>query len=80
MNTDNDILPDSIVYSTNGIDTVLNEQSYLVTTHTSTNNEDVSFDWKDDEGIRLRVTSGPNIKVNKSYKGELEWTLTNAPI
>ncbi|HHP1117574.1 pectate lyase-like adhesive domain-containing protein [Bacillus cereus group sp. MYBK163-2] len=80
MNTDNDILPDSIVYSTNGIDTALNEQSYLVTTHTSTNNEDVSFDWKDDEGIRLRVTSGPNIKVNKSYKGELEWTLTNAPI
>lgn len=80
MNTDNDILPDSVVYSTNGIDTVLNEQSYLVTTHTSTNNEDVSFDWKDDEGIRLRVTSGPNIKVNKSYKGELEWTLTNAPI
>ncbi|MCU5461493.1 Ig-like domain-containing protein [Bacillus cereus] len=80
MNTDNDILPDSIVYSTNGIDTVLNEQSYLVTTHTSTNNEDVSFDWKDDEGIRLRVTSGPNIKINKSYKSELEWTLTNAPI
>ncbi|HHB1766613.1 TPA: pectate lyase-like adhesive domain-containing protein [Bacillus cereus] len=79
-NTDNDILPDSIVYSTSGIDTVLNEQSYLVTTHTSTNNEDVSFDWKDDEGIRLRVTSGPNVKVNKSYKGELEWTLTNAPI
>ncbi|HFK1727860.1 MULTISPECIES: pectate lyase-like adhesive domain-containing protein [Bacillus] len=80
MNTDNDVLPDAIVYSANGINTVLNEQSYLVTTHTSTNNEDVSFDWKDDEGVRLRVTSGPNVKVNKSYKGELEWTLTNAPI
>ncbi|MED0974724.1 Ig-like domain-containing protein [Bacillus paranthracis] len=79
-NTDNDILPDAIVYSANGNNAVLNEQSYLVTTHTSTNSEDVSFDWKDDEGVRLRVTSGPNVKVNKSYKGELEWTLTNAPI
>ncbi len=78
--TDNDVLQDAIVYSKNGIDTVLNEQNYLAHGQTSNNSDNVSLDWKESEGIRLKVAPGPNVKVKTKYHGELEWTLTDAPI
>ena len=31
-------------------------------------------------GIRLQVAPGPNVKINTKYQGELQWTLTDAPI
>ncbi|MGN4444738.1 pectate lyase-like adhesive domain-containing protein [Bacillus cereus group sp. MYBK79-1] len=78
--TENDVLQDAIVYSKNGIDTVLNEQNYLAHGQTSNNNDNVSLEWKESEGIRLKVAPGPNVKVKTKYHGELEWTLTDAPI
>ena len=35
-------------------------------------------------GIKSRdsfaSTPGPNVKINTKYQGELQWTLTDAPI
>ncbi|WP_242141906.1 MULTISPECIES: adhesive domain-containing protein [unclassified Bacillus cereus group] len=74
------VLPDAFVYTKNGVDTVLNDQNYLVHSQKSTDYHNVSINWKDSEGIRLKVKPGPNVKVNETYQGELEWTLTDAPM
>ncbi|MDH2881077.1 MucBP domain-containing protein [Bacillus cytotoxicus] len=75
-----DILPDALVYTQNGVDTVLNDQNYLVHSQKSSDYQNVHINWKDSEGIRLKVKPGPNVKVNETYQGELEWTLTDTPI
>ncbi|MDH2893126.1 MucBP domain-containing protein [Bacillus cytotoxicus] len=75
-----DILPDALVYTQNGVDTVLNDQNYLVHSQKSSDYQNVHIKWKDSEGIRLKVKPGPNVKVNETYQGELEWTLTDTPI
>ncbi|MGI2747150.1 pectate lyase-like adhesive domain-containing protein, partial [Bacillus cytotoxicus] len=74
-----DILPDALVYTQNGVDTVLNDQNYLVHSQKSSDYQNVHINWKDSEGIRLKVKPGPNVKVNETYQGELEWTLTDTP-
>ncbi|OOZ84814.1 hypothetical protein BHL25_20145 [Bacillus cereus] len=76
----NDVLTDAIIYSKNGTDTVLNDQNHLAHSQASGNNDNVSLNWKESEGIRLKVNPGPNVKVNTEYHGELEWTLTDAPM
>ncbi|MGI2747676.1 WxL domain-containing protein [Bacillus cytotoxicus] len=78
--SEKNLLPDALVYTQNGVDTVLNNQNYLVHSQKSTDYQNVHINWKDSEGIRLKVKPGPNVKVNETYQGELEWTLTDTPI
>ncbi|EMA6344130.1 MucBP domain-containing protein [Bacillus cytotoxicus] len=78
--SEKDLLPDALVYTKNGVDTVLNDQDYLVHSQKSTDYQNVHINWKDSEGIRLKVKPGPNVKVNETYQGELEWSLTDAPM
>ncbi|EMA6344135.1 MucBP domain-containing protein [Bacillus cytotoxicus] len=78
--SEKDLLPDALVYTQNGVDTVLSNQNYLVHSQKSSDYQNAHINWKDSEGIRLKVKPGPNVKVNETYQGELEWTLTDTPI
>ncbi|MGI2747671.1 pectate lyase-like adhesive domain-containing protein [Bacillus cytotoxicus] len=77
---ENDVISDGFVYSKDGQDIVLSDQNSLVYHHKSEDDQNVHINWKDSEGIRLKVKPGPNVKVNETYQGELEWTLTDAPM
>jgi len=77
---ENDVLPDALVYTKNGIDVALNNRNYLVHSQISPDYQSVHVKWKGTDGIRLKIQPGPNVKTNTKYQGELEWTLTDAPI
>ncbi len=70
----------ALIYKRNGKDTPLSTSSIEAFSYTSKNDEEVSLNWKENEGIHLQVKPGPNVKVNTKYAGQLEWTLTDAPL
>lgn len=76
----NDTLTGALIYKRNGKDTPLSTSSIEVFSYTSKNDEEVSLNWKENEGIHLQVKPGPNVKANTKYSGQLEWTLTDAPL
>ncbi|WJX04694.1 WxL domain-containing protein [Bacillus cereus] len=76
----NDTLTGALIYKRNGKDTPLSTSSIEAFSYTSKNDEEVSLNWKENEGIHLQVKPGPNVKANTKYSGQLEWTLTDAPL
>lgn len=76
----NDTLTGALIYKRNGKDTPLSTSSIEAFSYTSKNDEEVSLNWKENEGIHLQVKPGPNVKANTKYAGQLEWTLTDAPL
>ena len=50
-----------------------------VLSQTLKDDNDYDVSWHKNQGIRLQST-GPNVKINTKYQGELQWTLTDAPI
>ncbi len=76
----NDTLTGALIYKRNGKDTPLSTSSIEAFSYTSKNDEEVSLNWKENEGIHLQVKPGPNVKANTKYVGQLEWTLTDAPL
>lgn len=76
----NDTLTGALIYKRNGKDTPLSTSSIEVFSYTSKNDEEVSLNWKENEGIHLQVKPGSNVKANTKYSGQLEWTLTDAPL
>ncbi|HEK9101704.1 cell surface protein [Bacillus pfraonensis] len=77
---ENDQLVGAMIYTKNGTDYTLNKDNIESFSHTSKDDNDFVVNWAQDEGVRLQVAPGPNVKVNTKYQGELEWTLTDAPI
>ncbi|WP_342513755.1 cell surface protein [Sporosarcina sp. FSL K6-1522] len=74
-------LTGTLVYThSNGRSVRLNSSLYEVLSETALDDKPVKMDWKANEGIRLYLEPGPNIEKNQKYQGELEWTLTDAPI
>ncbi|MGR4030950.1 WxL domain-containing protein, partial [Bacillus sp. ZZQ-131] len=76
----NDTLTGALIYKRNGKDTPLSTSSIEAFSYISKNDEEVSLNWKENEGIHLQVKPGPNVKANTKYAGQLEWTLTDAPL
>lgn len=76
----NDTLTGALIYKRNGKDAPLSTSSIEAFSYTSKNDEEVSLNWKENEGIHLQVKPGPNVKANTKYSGQLEWTLTDAPL
>ena len=48
--------------------------------YTSLNDNNVPVNWQANEGIRLNLTPSPNLNVNESYQGKLDWVLSDGPI
>ncbi|MRD37467.1 cell surface protein [Bacillus thuringiensis] len=76
----NDKLEGAMIYTTkDGTDLTLSKESVEVISHTPTDDKSIEVNWEQNEGIRLQVVPGPNVKMNTKYQGELTWTLTDAP-
>ncbi|WP_240671905.1 WxL domain-containing protein [Bacillus thuringiensis] len=77
----NDQLIGAMIYTDKkGINHTLNMENTEVLSHTLKDDKDYEISWKKNQGIRLQVAPGPNVKTNTKYQGELQWTLTDAPI
>ncbi|MBC6316637.1 hypothetical protein [Listeria grandensis] len=78
-NANNQQLHQSIIYSQNGADTLLNSENQPIFAHKVENNQVYELVWQASEGIRLKLAPSPDIKINQHYTGELVWTLTDTP-
>lgn len=77
----NDQLIGAMVYTDEkGINHTLNMENTEVLSHTLKDDNNYDVFWNENQGIRLQVVPGPNVKTNTKYQGELQWTLTDAPI
>ncbi|CAM4095683.1 adhesive domain-containing protein [Bacillus mobilis] len=63
-----------------GINHTLSMENTEVLSHTLKDDNDYDVSWNQNQGIRLQVAPGPNVKAKTKYKGKLQWTLTDAPI
>ncbi|BCD21899.1 hypothetical protein BC30090_0796 [Bacillus cereus] len=63
-----------------GTNHTLNMENTEVLSQTLKDDNDYDVSWHKNQGIRLQVAPGPNVKINTKYQGELQWTLTDAPI
>ncbi len=80
MSHTNDKLEGAMIYTTkDGTNLTLSKEGVEVISHTPKDDKSVEVSWEQNEGIRLQVVPGPNVKVNTKYQGELTWTLTDAP-
>ncbi|EJR47061.1 adhesive domain-containing protein [Bacillus paranthracis] len=77
----NDQLIGAMIYTDRkGIDHTLSNENVEVISQTLKDDNEYEVSWGKNQGIRLQVAPGPNIKVNTKYQGELQWTLKDAPI
>lgn len=74
------VLTGAFIYSKNGGNQSVNQDNLEIFSYTSLNDNNVPVNWQANEGIRLNLTPSPNLNVNESYQGKLDWVLSDGPI
>ncbi|EUJ29114.1 WxL domain-containing protein [Listeria cornellensis] len=79
-NSDNQKLEQSLVYSQNNVDSILNASNQLIVNQSQQDDQLYEVIWQPTEGIRLKLAPSPNLVKNKQYTGKLIWTLADTPM
>lgn len=70
----------AFVYLKNGASTAINALPTEIFSYTSPDENNVTVGWDQQNGVFLQLQPDVNINANETYTGQLQWTLTDAPL
>lgn len=78
--TTNKTINQAFVYRKNGQDSTITAIASEAYSYTASDNNNVVISWDQQNGVFLNLMPSVNINVNESYKAQLQWILSDAPL